>query len=45
MPSDCTLSFDNLTTIPKALLTTRITTLPEAKLADLRHTLRAATRC
>ena len=45
MPSDCALSFDNLTTVPKALLTTRITTLPEPKLAELCHALRAATGC
>ena len=45
MPDDCVLSFDNLTTVPKALLTTRITTLPEPKLAELCDALRAATGC
>jgi mRNA interferase MazF len=45
MPSDCVLSFDNLTTVPKALLTTRITSLPEARLAELCDALRAATGC
>ena len=45
MPSDCVLSFDNLTTVPKALLATRITTLPEARLAELCDALRAATGC
>ena len=45
MPSDCALSFDNLTTVPKALLTTRITALPEPKLAELCDALRAATGC
>ena len=45
MPDDCALSFDNLTTVPKALLTTRITSLPDARLAELCHALRAATGC
>ena len=31
MPDDCVLSFDNLTTVPKALLTSRITDVPEAR--------------
>jgi mRNA interferase MazF len=45
MPDDCALSFDNLTTVPKALLTTRITTLPDARLPELCAALRAATGC
>ena len=45
MPDDCALSLDNLTTVPKALLTTRITTLPQARLPGLCHALRAATGC
>jgi mRNA interferase MazF len=45
MPEDCALSFDNLTTVPKALLTTRITTVPTARLSELCHALRAATGC
>jgi mRNA interferase MazF len=45
MPDDCALSFDNLTTVPKALLTTRITTLPVARHPELCHALRAATGC
>jgi mRNA interferase MazF len=45
MPSDCALSFDTLTTVPKALLSTRITRLPEARLAELCEALRAATGC
>ena len=45
MPSDCVLSFDNLTTVPKALLTTRVTSLPEARLVELCDALRAATGC
>jgi mRNA interferase MazF len=45
MPNDCALSFDNLTTVPKALLTTRITSLPETRLTELCDALRAATGC
>jgi mRNA interferase MazF len=45
MPDDCALSFDNITIVPKALLTTRITTLPEARLTELCRALRAATGC
>jgi mRNA interferase MazF len=45
MPDDCALSFDNLTTVPKALLTTRITSVPEARLSELCDALRAATGC
>jgi mRNA interferase MazF len=45
MPIDCALSLDNLTTVPKALLTTRITNLDSAKLDELCRALRAATGC
>jgi mRNA interferase MazF len=45
MPDDCALSFDNLATIPKALLTTRITRFPDARLPELCDALRAATGC
>jgi mRNA interferase MazF len=45
MPGDCALSLDNLTTVPQAQLTMRITTLPEAKLSELCRALRAATGC
>jgi len=45
MPADCALSFDNLTTVPKGLLTTRITSLSEARLDELCAALRAATGC
>jgi mRNA interferase MazF len=45
MPDDCALSFDNLTTVPKALLTTRITSLPDARLRELCDALHAATGC
>jgi mRNA-degrading endonuclease toxin of MazEF toxin-antitoxin module len=44
---DCpvTRDFDNLTTVPKALLTTRITTIPDTRLPELCNALRAATGC
>jgi mRNA interferase MazF len=45
MPEECALSFDNLTTVPKSLLTGRITTVPDARLAELCDALRAATGC
>ena len=45
MPADCALSFDNITTVPKALLTERITRVPQARLDELCGALRAATGC
>jgi mRNA interferase MazF len=45
MPTECALTFDNLVTVPKALLTERITRLPPARLADLCAALEAATDC
>jgi mRNA interferase MazF len=45
MPADCALSFDNLATVPKALLTERIAELPEARREELCQALRAATGC
>ena len=45
MPDECALSFDNITTVPKALLTTRITMLPDDKLPEVCAALRAATGC
>jgi mRNA interferase MazF len=45
MPEDCALSFDNLTTVPKALLTERITRLNPAKLGELCVALNVATGC
>lgn len=45
MPEECALSFDNLTTVPKSLLTVRITTVPDARLSELCDALRAATGC
>lgn len=45
MPERCALSFDNITTMPKALLTERITKLPVGKLAGVCRVLKAATAC
>lgn len=45
MPEACALSFDNITTMPKALLTTRITRLPVEKLEQCCRSLTAATAC
>jgi mRNA interferase MazF len=45
MPDDCALSFDNLTTVPKALLTARITSVPDIRLPEICDALRAATGC
>ena len=45
MPEDCALSFDNLTIVPKPLLTGRITTIPDSRLPELCSALRAATGC
>lgn len=45
MPDDCALSLDNLTTVPKALLTERITRLDPARLGELCAALRVATGC
>ncbi len=45
MPTDCALSFDNLLTVPKALLVERITRLPERRLGELCVALDAATGC
>jgi mRNA-degrading endonuclease toxin of MazEF toxin-antitoxin module len=45
MPARCALSFDNLTTVPKALLVNHITSIPEQRLEELCSALRAATGC
>jgi mRNA interferase MazF len=45
MPDDCALSFDNLTTVPKTLLTERITELPAARHGELCSALAIATGC
>ena len=45
LPDDCALSLDNITTVPKALLTERIVELREPKLSAVCDALRAATGC
>lgn len=45
MPDECVLSFDNLATVPKALLTERITRLPAVRMDEFCGALRAATGC
>jgi mRNA interferase MazF len=45
MPAECALSFDNLATVPKALLTERIAALGETRRAELCRALAAATGC
>jgi len=45
MPERCALSFDNLTTVPKALLTERITRLQPTKLAEICPALHIAAGC
>jgi mRNA interferase MazF len=45
MPEACALSFDNITTMPKALLTTRISRVSVEKLEEICRALRAATAC
>ena len=45
MPEDCALSFDNLTTVPKALLTERITEVPAERRGELCSALAVATGC
>ena len=45
MPADCALSFDNLVTVPKALLTERITALAPERLHELCAALDVATGC
>jgi mRNA interferase MazF len=45
MPAGCALSLDNLVTVPKALLTSRITRLSESKLEGVCQALRVASGC
>jgi mRNA interferase MazF len=45
MPDHCALSFDNLATVPKALLTERVTRLGALKLSELCAALAVATGC
>ena len=45
MPERCALSFDNVTTLPKALLTERICRVGVDRLSDACRALRIATGC
>ena len=45
MPVRCALSFDNLYTVPKSLLTQRIIRLPARRVPELCIALRNATGC
>ncbi len=45
MPERCALSLDNVTTIPKTLLTERVTRLPGDRLVEVCRALRVATAC
>jgi len=45
MPDECALTFDNLTTVPKALLMQQITDIPAHRREELCAALRAATGC
>jgi mRNA-degrading endonuclease toxin of MazEF toxin-antitoxin module len=42
---ECALSFDNVLTVPKTLITERITSLGPAKLAELCRALNTAVDC
>jgi mRNA-degrading endonuclease toxin of MazEF toxin-antitoxin module len=45
MPAECALSFDHLVTVPKSLLSERITRLPPTRLAELCAALEVAAGC
>lgn len=45
MPSDCVLSLDSITTIPKVLLTSRICRLRGDRMAEVCRALGIATSC
>ena len=45
MPEACVLSFDNVRTVPQALLIRRITTLPARRLGELCEALDRALGC
>lgn len=45
MPQGCALTFDNVTAVPKSLLTERITELGPTKLDELCAALDVATAC
>jgi mRNA interferase MazF len=45
MPVECAISLDNLRTVPKSLLTERLTTLSGTQMHDLCRALSLATGC
>jgi mRNA interferase MazF len=45
MPTDCAVSLDNLRTVPRTLLTTRITGLTGVRMNDVCRALAVATGC
>lgn len=45
MPEECVVSLDNLRTVPRSLLTSRITKLPAVKMDEVCRALSAATDC
>lgn len=45
MPQSCALSFDNIATVPKSMLTEKITRLSVRQLIELCKALRYATGC
>lgn len=45
MPRECALSLDNIASVPKSLLTERITRLGPVKLSELCRALAIATGC
>ena len=45
MPAECVLTLDNVLTVPKSLLTERITRLSPSRLNELCAALRVATGC
>jgi mRNA-degrading endonuclease toxin of MazEF toxin-antitoxin module len=45
MPRECAVSFDNLRTVPKALLVAPITQLAPGKIEELCRALNAASGC
>jgi mRNA interferase MazF len=45
MPRECAVSLDNLRTVPRSLLTERITKLDAAKMNEVCRALTAATDC
>ena len=45
MPRECVLSFDNIRTVPKGVLSERLTTLGADRLHEVCRALRYATEC